>query len=262
LSDTSTPAAGAAPGTATDNQQRPPMFYWRPVPLAATTHGWMKVRPEHHFGFASRTNAVPVTVPEFVLAARHYPIIFVGAEMVPTVALGFRPDENLLVNEAGAWERGMYVPAYVRRYPFILLGRQEDTRLQLGIDDAAGTGMQGARALFEGEKETQVVRDALSLCEQFHGAYLFTQEFTKAVKAAGLVEERSLDLPTANGEKMNIGSFQAVNEQKFKDIDDTLATEWRKKGFLHAIYFHLQSLNNWETLLERANRRQETQKRA
>jgi hypothetical protein len=238
------------------------MFYWRPVPLAAATHGWMKIRPDNHYGFSSRTNAVPLTVPEFVLAARHYPIIFVGPDMVPTVALGFRPDENLMVNEAGAWERSMYVPAYVRRYPFILLGRPEDTRLQLGIDDAAGTGMQGARPLFEGEKETQIVRDALGLCEQFHGAYMFTQEFAKTLKAAGLVDERTLDVQGANGEKMNIGSFQAVNEQKFRDIDEPTAADWRKRGFLHAVYFHLQSLNNWETLLERANRRQEAQGKA
>jgi len=251
-----------APAPSIEEPQQPPLFYWRPVPLTAATHGWMKIRPEMHFGFAARTNAVPLTVPEFVLAARHYPIIFVGPNLIPTATLGFRPDENLLVSDAGAWERGLYVPAYVRRYPFILLGRQSDAKLQLGIDDAAGTGMQGARALFDGEKETQIVRDALSICEQFHNAFTFTQEFSFALRDAGLVEERPLAFQGNGGKAVEMGTFQAVNEQKFKDIDDALATTWRKKGFLHAIYFHLQSLNNWEGILDRANRKQGAQARS
>ncbi|MDX2222785.1 MAG: SapC family protein [Rhodospirillaceae bacterium] len=244
-----------AANTNTDNRQPPPMFYWRPVPLAASTHGWMKIRPEADFTFAARTNAVPLTAPEFVLAARHYPIIFVGDNLVPSIALGFRPDENLFVDGKGQWERLMYVPAYVRRYPFILLGNQGDTRLQLGIDDSAGTAADGARPLFEGEKETQVVRDALNLCEQFHQAYLFTQQFSDALKEKKLVEERSLDIQGQNQEKINVGSFFAVSEEKFRDLDDATANDWRKRGFLHVIYFHLQSLNNWETLFDRAGRR-------
>lgn len=254
MSDTNKPAT---PATGAADAQPPPLFYWRPVPLTAATHGWMKIRPENHFGFAGRTNAVPITAPEFVLAARHYPIIFVGPNLVPTIALGFRSDENLLVNDAGQWERGQYVPAYVRRYPFILLGRPSDEQLQLGIDDAAGTGMQGARPLFEGEKETQVVRDALGMCQQFHNAFGFTQELSQALKQSGLVEERALEFRGADGKPVNMGAFHAVNEQKFRDLDDETATQWRKKGFLHAVYFHLQSLNNWEIMLDRSNRRQE-----
>lgn len=259
MSETSKPAT---PTTGADENQQPPLFYWRPVPLTAATHGWMKIRPENHYGFSARTNAVPLTMPEFVLAARHYPIIFVGPNLIPTVALGFRSDENLLVNDAGAWERGQYVPAYVRRYPFILLGRPTDQRLQLGIDDAAGTGMQGARPLFEGEKETDVVRNALGMSEQFHQAFGATQELSAAIKASGLVEERPLEFRGADGKPINMGSFNAVNEQKFRDLDDTTANLWRKNGFLHAIYFHLQSLNNWEALLDRANRKQEQTRKA
>ncbi|MCB2107278.1 MAG: SapC family protein [Rhodobacteraceae bacterium] len=243
---------------AADNRQQPPMFYWRPVPVTATGHKEMKIRPEFEFGFAARTNAVPVTAPEFVLAARHYPIIFVGANAVPSIALGFRPDENLYVDAQGKWERVMYVPAYVRRYPFILLGGQDSEKLQLGIDESASTDTDGARALFEGEKETQVIRDALNLCEQFHNAYLYTNEFVEALKSKDLIEERNLDIQTGPQDKMNLGTFQAVNEQKFRDLDDATAIDWRKRGFLHAVYFHLQSLNNWEALLDRANKRTES----
>ena len=143
----------------------------------------------------------------------------------------------------------------MRRYPFILLGDQGAERLQLGIDEASASKKADARALFNGEKETEIVTAALSMCEQFHQAYLFTREFSKAIADSKLVEERTLDVQLANGEKMNVGTFMAVNEEKFKALSDVTILDWKKKGFLHAVYFHLQSLNNWDMLLAKANDR-------
>ena len=168
------PNGNAAAAPAAD-QQLPPLFYNRPAPVSAMAHRTLKIRGELDFSFAQKTNAVPITLPEFVVAARNYPIIFIGDELVPTVALGLRAEDNLFVNVKGEWEPGQYIPAYCRRYPFILLGGAEDERLQLGIDETAGSGKADARALFEGEaesevKETEVARGAIQLCEEFHGA--------------------------------------------------------------------------------------------
>lgn len=247
-------ANGSTPPS-NDDAQRPPMFYEKPAPVSAAAHGTFSIRPELDFTHAIKTNAVPVTAPEFVMAARTYPIIFIGDGLVPTAALGFQPDENLFVTPEGEWDRFSYVPAYVRRYPFILLGDQGAERLQLGIDEASASKKADARALFNGEKETEIVTAALSMCEQFHQAYLFTREFSKVIADSKLVEERTLDVQLANGEKMNVGTFMAVNEEKFKALSDVTILDWKKKGFLHAVYFHLQSLNNWDMLLAKANDR-------
>jgi hypothetical protein len=238
-----------------DDQQRPPMFYEAPTPVSSAAHKTFKIRPELDFSHATKVNAVPVTGPEFVMAARSYPIIFVGDELIPTAALGLQPDENLFTSPEGEWDRFAYIPAYVRRYPFILLGQQGAERLQLGIDEKANSAKADARALFDGEKETETVRNALNMCEQFHQAYLFTRDFSVAMKESKLVEERSLDVQLADGNKMNVGTFNAINEEKFKNVADSTIIEWRKKGFLHCVYFHLQSLNNWDTLLAKANDR-------
>ncbi len=243
----------AAP--ADEEPQLPPLFYNRPAPVASGPHQNLKIRSEVDYTFAQKSNAVPVTLPEFVVAARHYPIIFIGDELVPTVALGLRADDNLFVNVKGEWEAGQYIPAYARRYPFILLGGPADERLQLGIDETASSSKPDARPLFEGEKETEVVRNAIQLCEQFHGAYLFTADFSKALADAKITESRSLDVKVSDTENLNIGSFVAINEDKFKELPDKTFLQWREKGWLHAVYFHLQSLNNWEFLLARASSR-------
>lgn len=229
----------------------PPMFYSDPRPLSAQTHGDFKIGPANNFSYTNATNAVPITLPEFVLAARHYPIVFVGNELVPTVALGLRQDQNVFVDDEGTWERYCYIPAYVRRYPFILLGKPEDERLQLGIDQDSNSTDANARALFDGEKETQVVTDALQICEQFHGAYGATSEFSEMLKESGLIEERSLTIDLPDGEKLDIGAFGSINEQKLREVPDDKFLEWRKKGWLAAMYFHVASLNNWEQIMGR-----------
>jgi hypothetical protein len=245
----------AAKTPSNQNEQGPPMFYARPMPLSPSAHAKLKIRAEFDFRHAMKTNSVPLTAPEFVLAARTYPIIFVGDMLIPTAALGIRADENLFVADTGEWDVMTYIPAYVRRFPFILLGKPTDERLQLGVEETASSDKDDARALFDGDKETQTVRDALNMCEQFHGAYRFTVDFSKALKDSGLIEERELDVNMANGQRTTLGSFQAVNEEKFKALPDATVLEWRKKGFLHAVYFHLQSLNNWDSLLAKANQR-------
>jgi len=243
-----TNGAQAATGT---EPLPPPLFYKRPLPLSAQYHASVKIRPVMDFTFAAETNAVPVAVPEFVMAARHYPIIFIGDDLVPSVALGLRPNDNLFVDVKGAWEVGQYIPAYVRRYPFILLGEQGDERLQLGIDDEARSNKEDALPLFQDGKETDVVREAIGLCEQFHAAYRFSLDCMKAIKAADIIESRSLEVTLPDGEKLNVGNFLAVNEEKFKAVPDATILDWRAKGWLHAVYFHLQSLNNWDSLLAR-----------
>jgi hypothetical protein len=252
VSPDATKTNGASDKPAQDERQVPPLFYSRPMPVSQQLHKAHKIRAELDFAFSAKTNAVPLTVPEFSLAARHYPIIFIGDELVPSVALGMRQDDNLFVDVKGGWEQGQYIPAYIRRFPFILLGAPGDERLQLGIDDDARSNKPDARSLFDGEKETETVTQALSLCEQFHGAFMMTAEFSKALAEAEITESRALEMQMPDGTTQPVVSFVGINEEKFRELPDATFLDWRKKGWLHAVYFHLQSLNNWEFLMARA----------
>jgi len=231
-------------------ENAPPLFYSRIEALSAQLHKDLKIRPEGDFTYAHKTNTVPLTAPEFTLAARHYPILLLGPELVPTAALGLTPEQNLFCRPDGSWEPGIYVPAYIRRHPFILLGGGGDDRLTLGVDVASASDKENARVLFNSDgKETEVVTQALEFCNQFHGAFLHTREFSAALKKADIVIDCSLEVETSPGQRSTLGSFKRIDEEKFKNMSDETATEWRKAGFLHAAYFLLQSMNNWDGLL-------------
>jgi len=227
------------------------MFYTRPEPVRAETHAGISIRPETDFSFAAHVNTVPVTLPEFMMVARHYPIMFLGPDLVPTAALGFNPQHNLYVDQKGEWAVGEYVPAYVRRYPFILLGAEGSETLHLGIDGVAASSRPGARALFEKGEQTAATKQAVELCEQFHQAYLFTRDFSKALQDAGVIEERTLEVDNGSGQKVQLGSFRRVSEDKFRQLPDATALDWFRKGYMYGVYFHLQSMNNWELLIAR-----------
>ena len=74
--------------------------------------------------FCRKLNAIAVSLAEFVVAARDYPIAFVtvdeGRSFAPVAVLGLEPGSNLFVDEAGEWDRTAYFPAFVRRYPFCI----------------------------------------------------------------------------------------------------------------------------------------------
>ena len=232
-----------------------PMFYTNIEPLSPTVHKDLKVRPEANFSFATKSNSVPLTLPEFTLAARHFPILLLGEELVPVAALGIRPEHNVFVDANGKWDTLIYVPAYIRRHPFILLGGPDEDRLTLGVDVSSSSNASDARALFNKTdgKETEVVTQALDFCNQFHGAYLHTRDFSAALKKSGIVTETTLEIEPTPGQRVNLGTFQRVDEERLKNLPDETIVEWRKLGFLHPVYFLLQSMNNWDLVLNKAN---------
>ena len=156
------------------------------------------------------------------------------------------------VDADGKWDKYSYVPAYVRRYPFILLA-STDERLTLGIDTAANVAGEGARALFQADgKETEVVTQTMDFCSQFHNAFMFTREFSEALKKADLVTDCLLEIEPQPGQRVSLGTFKRIDEEKFKKLPDSTIQEWFKNGYMHACYFLLQSMNNWDVLLVRA----------
>ncbi len=252
VSDTSAPQTGSVPP---GPPSAPPLFYKQPEPLFPGAHKDFKIRPENDFTFAAKTNSLPTTVPEFAFVARHYPIVFLGPELIPTAVVGVTAETNLFVNNKGEWDNEAYIPAFVRRYPFIFLGIPNDDKLHLGVDGAGRSDKPNARGLFDGETETDTLKAGLDFCQQFHGAFQATREFSKALLESGIVEDSGVEIQSPTGDKQQLGPFGTVTEEKFKNLPDATIVDWHKRGFLHMVHFHLQSLTNWQNLLQRSERK-------
>jgi len=113
------------------------LFYSKPEPLSRDTHAKLGLRRmDKPFGFAAASHVVPLTVTEFQVAGLSYPIIFAGEKYQPLAVMGVS-ERNLFIAPDGAFQMGAYIPAYIRRYPFVLAADETRTNMVVCIDRAA-----------------------------------------------------------------------------------------------------------------------------
>ncbi|QJE73566.1 SapC family protein [Aerophototrophica crusticola] len=229
-----------------------PLFYNNPVAVSAQRHGSWKVRQDRDFSYAAGTHAVPVIVDEIPALQGHYPIVFSGGENPGVIALvGLRQDENLMVDADNKWRQGYPVPAYVQRYPFLLVEIPQDQRFVLIMEeDARCVGPNGQMALFEDGKGTKFGNDLMDYCVAFNNSAQVTAQFCEALNAQGLLVEQRADVITHDGKRLSLSGFKVVDEQKFNALPDETFLEWRKRGWVGLVYAHMMSLGRWQSLID------------
>jgi len=213
--------------------------------------------PGSDFGFAREAVAIPLSNGEFAAAMRHYPIVFAMDDQASPIALvAIRKDHNLFVERDGSWTAKSYVPAYVRRYPFIGMDTPDGAQL-LSIDRASARFVASARDHAEAQrlfdetgKPTMVAQTAMAFCHAFHADYANTVAFGKALLEAKVLEPYHADFRLPDGTLHKVDGFYAVNEQAFRALPAETVTDWHGKGWLGLVALHLASLQSLQNLLD------------
>lgn len=231
-----------------------PVFYSKPVLLRSDLHAGMGLVKPLSLAFASRTNSVPLNLEEFALAARHYPIAFAGSgELFPIAVLGMRTAENLFVRE-GVWAPDHYVPAYVRRYPFILMEDKDASSLSVMIDDVPGLIVPASaqsEAFFTDSSPTPFMQDVLEFCRAYLAGSMATQTFTKSLLDAGVLIERQANVAFVDGSRFTLAGLKIIDEAKYRALPDEIVTDWFRRGWIDMISVILASGQNWARLIDR-----------
>lgn len=234
------------------------LFYTTPEPLSREVHGGLGVqRMEKPFGFAREAHVVPLTVAEFTFAAISFPIIFAGPERLPLAVLGINQGENLFVNEDGSFAMGGYVPAYIRRYPFVLASDEAQQRMVVCIERSAAIFVDKAVAhqpLFMDDGEpSEYTQNAIKFCEDFEAERRRTDAFLKLLNDLDLFEMREtvFNVPKEDGtfDPVKLAEYYAVSEAKLNALTPEQLAQLRDNGALEKIYNHLTSLIGWDRLI-------------
>lgn len=241
------PAAATADQSSAAAQGPLPLFYSKPTLLDAGVHAGMGAAGNIGFGFAAKVNALPLNLIEFPQAAHFYPIAFArDAVATPVAVVGVRDNENLFVDDKGQWQADTYIPAYVRRYPFILSESPDGQQLSLCIDDAPGIMTAGGDRFFDDQKEpTQLARNAMEFCRSYHVAAQHTQAFGKALIEADILVDRTAEMTLKNGQRVSFSGFRIIDEEKFNRLPEKTLVDWRARGWLAGAYAHLFSGMHW-----------------
>jgi hypothetical protein len=224
-----------------------PIFYNNLEPLSSQTHAKFKARMVDKAPFLSKNHAVPLTVDEFAMAQRHFPIVFsAGNDPVPLALMGLNEGVNVFVDDEGKLTDPVYVPAYIRRYPFLLAKlRPDNDELSLCFDptaDAVGEFDEG-QALFEDGKPSEATQEILKFAEQFEQAGQRTGQFMKELGDSGLLIDGEVAIQPNDSDKPFIyRGFKMVSEEKLREVRGDQLRKWSQSGLLALIYAHMFSL--------------------
>lgn len=241
-------------GNGSQGNKESPLFYKNPVPLQAERHSDYYLNTHAGLGFAANTNAVPINASEFMAVGRHYPIVFAGdKDVTPLAVLGLRESENLLLDDQGRWRDGLYVPAYIRRYPFIFMTDEVADKFTLCLDEDAEAVSQNGEGepLFVSGEPSVMAKQALDFCTAFQREATATKLLASAVKGQDLLIPSTVNLHRDDLGDLSLGGIQVVDENKFNQLDNEIFLEWREKKILALVYIHLFSMGNWEQLAKR-----------
>ncbi len=229
------------------------LFYEQPVALNKERHRAFKIDNKGtNYSFAKGTNSVIITGMEFVHIAKEYPIVFAkaGERTVPLALLGLRNDENLFINEAGLWD-ARYIPAFVRRYPFVLAD-SGDGNLAVCIDEGfGGFNSETGTPLFNEEGEqAPLLENAIRFLTEYQGQNQRTEIFVNRLLEMELLTELTARAELAGGVKFSMGGLLVVEEKKLMEMDQEKVLELFRSGEMGWIYAHLLSLSNMSRLAE------------
>jgi hypothetical protein len=242
------------------------LFYERPVPLNRTAHRDLRLKAVNNVRFAEKVHSVPLTGVEFAPASRDFPILFAGTSIEdagPMALLGLRQGENLFVGDDGFWESGMYIPAFVRRYPFVLAEKpvgQAGDDFTVFLDEAyAGfNGEEGERLFNEDGTDAPALTNAVNFLGEFQDHVARTQWFMGKLREHDLLEPRTITLQK-EGKGLNLNGLFVINEEKLRKLDEKVAHEFLREGAFGWIYSHLVSLANIDRMAARLDKREQAE---
>lgn len=230
------------------NNPQLPLFYNDLQPLSSELHADYKIRPSQSAPFLAKHHAVPLTVEEFPLVQRRMPIVFsVGDEPVPLALMGLNEGVNTFFDAEGKLlENELYVPAYIRRYPYLLARlNPESDDLSLCFDPTTDTigAFDEGQALFENGEPTDLTKAILEFNRSFEEAGQKTGLFMREINELGLLMDGEVSIQADGFDQPFVyRGFRMVDENKLVEMRGDQLRKINQNGMLALIYAHLFSL--------------------
>lgn len=234
------------------------LFYDKVVPISKQRHLDYVIETGNDYSFAESTNAVPVMAVEIPQAAKDYSIVFTenDDQVMPAVVLGIENDKNLYIVSGKTWDAS-YIPAFVRRYPFVFTTHDEGKNFTLCIDEEFSgckkfkKGSKGERLFTEDGERTEYLTTMLNFVNSYQAENQRTRDFCNRLKELGLFEPMKAQITLPSGDQRSLTGFLAVSRDRLRKLDGDILSELARNDSLELIYQHIGSLRNFETIAAR-----------
>jgi hypothetical protein len=231
------------------------LIYRSVVPVTRREHADLSFKADGHFDFAREVNAAPLVTAEFQAAAGEYAIVFADAEgqPIPAALFGTAQGSNVFVAEDGGWD-GRYIPAFLRRWPFVFSASEDGETLTLCIDETApGFNRDGrGERLFDSEGSPTVFTNRmLQFLQEYQAQHQRTRAFCDRLKELDLLQPVEARLELGPAGPRTLTGLSIVNREKLRTLTAEQLADFMRNDWLELVYVHLFSLRALDRLREK-----------
>ncbi|WP_342363882.1 SapC family protein [Terrarubrum flagellatum] len=229
-----------------------PQLYTDITPLNREQHQKLKAPAGvARFGFAGGTHLLACVIDEFGVGSLEMPILFAPANDTATAVflVGCEAGKSVFVKPDGSWA-GRYVPAYIRRMPFIV-GDIDDKQSVICADINQLSAADGEPLFNDKGENTPFFNATIDFVNQYAASGRATEAFAKKLMELKLLSPVTIDFQNVHGKAVAIHGLMAVDEGRLASLTDEQFLELRRAGYLPLIYAHRNSLNLIPTFTSR-----------
>ncbi|MDG1813141.1 MAG: SapC family protein [Porticoccaceae bacterium] len=235
------------------------LIYSSVVPVNRVAHREKSIQKVKHLSFAKDVNSFPIVVAEFLRVSEEMPVVFIeaGDAVVPVALTGLAEKQNLLVTAEDKWD-ARYVPAFIRRYPFVFAEIEGGEELTVCVDEGyEGLNEEGrGERLFDSEGETtEYLARIIEFLQDYERQFSVTKAFCAQLKELDLLMDGTAQIDLGDAGKRTLGGIKVVNEAALNKLTDEQLLGMARSGQLRAVHAHLSSLSNINQLADRARER-------
>jgi len=235
-----------------------PVFFNRIEVLDPAKHAHLKLHRGSGFRFAAKANSISLCLQEIVAAADFYPIVFAEAALTPLAVVGCRDGENALVDSNGRWHSGVYIPAYLRAWPFIPIPTATPEKVAMGFEpDSDHLRADEGVPLFDDKGQPgAMLKELAGLALSYRNNLAETREFVQALDDAGLLHKRGATLKFRSGNSVQAGGFKALDPAKCETLSEDAILAFHRRKWLPMLFAILRSSVRWSQLIDLAEMHQ------
>lgn len=199
---------------------------------------------------------------EFMQAHKEYPIFFQkdeqSGQFQSFALLGFEDGENVFLSDSG-WD-GDYVPALIRREPFLIGFQQQDGDaektpvIHIDLDNPrVSTDETGERVFLEGGGNSPYLQEVSKTLMMIHEGMQRMSVMFEAFTELDLIEPFTLDVEFESGAAFKTSRYYTLDQEKLFGLDDAVVAKLHRSGYLQYAYMVLESTSNIRRLIDRKN---------
>ncbi|MEM1160113.1 MAG: SapC family protein [Pseudomonadota bacterium] len=229
------------------------IFYEKVVPIVLDRHREWSVEQGASYDFAAGANSCPLMVSEFQMAAVDIPIVFGKNEtgIAPMAILGIEPKKSVFVGEDGVWGKS-YIPAFIRRYPFVFAQAPEQDTFALCIDEQFDgcheDGKKGEKLFKDDDQPTDYLNTQMEFAKNFEIEQRRTVAFCELMEEHKLLDPTNAQITMPDGQKRALTGFHVISKERLKALPEDVVKDLFERDALELIYYHLASIRNMERL--------------